>query len=427
MITPGQNLVYHRPSLNTRMNTMPDGSLPRANAATLPDIDSFFQPNHNEIARQRYVSALRKHVLFDKQGAMEQVYKTQVAPAYKKTTGHMPRTGHEIEKAMTGQLSYEVYGSMRYVAQEMVWASVQEPVERVLPEMIAVAKRAATDQPAGGSLTLNPAIEIPRYVSALDVHLIPGCFYSEYTQDDVAQGAVVAFGGMVFAGAMGWRQGFKGSYGAVGESVAYYIKNKFPNFKPRRILDIGTASGKNLLPYADLFPDAELYGIDVGAPLLRYGHAKAEAVGIPVHYSQQNAESTTFPDGHFDLIVSSFFFHEVPVKSTKKILAECHRMLAAGGLMAHMELPPRKNCEAYLNFYWDWDTLNNNEPAYSAFRASDPVALCAQSGFPVATGYEITVPNRATFGDANFAKFMKGDMPAPRHGIGGWYIFGAQK
>ena len=137
-------------------------------------------------------------------------------------------------------------------------------------------------------------------------------------------------------------------------------QNKFLNFKPRRILDIGTASGKNLLPYADLFPDAELYGIDVGAPLLRYGHAKAEAVGIPVHYSQQNAESTTFPDGHFDLIVSSFFFHEVPVKSTKKILAECHRMLAAGGLMAHMELPPRKNCEAYLNFYWDWETLNNN-------------------------------------------------------------------
>ncbi len=406
---------------------MPDGSLPHPSATTLPDIDSFFRPTHNEIARQKYVSALRKHVLFEKQGDMERVYETEVAAAYNKAKGHLPKTGVEIEAAMQGQLSYEVYGSMRYVAQEMVWASVQEPVERVLPEMISLAKRAASETPAGGSLTLDPSLEIPRHVSALDVHLIPGCFHSEYTKDDVAQGAVVSFGGMVFAGAMGWRQGFKGSFGAVGESVAYYLSQKFPAFKPKRILDIGTSSGKNLMPYADIFPDAELYGIDVAAPLLRYGHAKAEANSIPIHFSQQNAEHLDFPDGHFDLIVSSFFFHEVPVKSTKKILTECRRLLSKDGLMAHMELPPRKSVSPYLNFYWDWDTLNNNEPAYSAFRASDPTALCTEMGFGAATCFEITVPNRATFGDENIAKFMKGEMDAPRHGVGGWFIFGAQK
>jgi ubiquinone/menaquinone biosynthesis C-methylase UbiE len=401
--------------------------LPRSTAATLPDIDSYFRPTHNELARQRYVSSLRKYVLFEKQGEMQRDYETIVAPAYKKAHGHTPRTGVEIEKAMDGRLSYGVYSSMRYDAQEMVWASVQEPVERVLPDMIALAKQAAAENPAGGSLRLNPALEVPKYVSALDVHLIPGCFYSEHTADDVAQGAVVSFGGMVFAGAMGWRQGFKGSYGAVGESVSHYIKSKFPGFKPRRILDLGTSSGKNLLPYADTFPGAELYGVDVGAPLLRYGHAKAEAVGVPIHFSQQNAEALDFPDGHFDLIVSSFFFHEVPVKSTKRILAECRRLLSKGGVMAHMELPPRKSVDPYLNFYWDWDTLNNNEPAYSAFRASDPSLLCAESGFDAKTCYEITVPNRATFGDANFAKFMTGEVPAPRHGVGGWFIFGARK
>jgi hypothetical protein len=406
---------------------MPDGSMPRPSAATLPDIDSFFQPDHNELARQRYVSALRKFVLFDVQGQMQRDYEDVVAPAVKAATGHVPRTGVEIEDAMEQRMSYRVYSALRYDAQEMVWASVQEPVERVLPAMISVAQTAASETPAGGSLALDPTLDIPRYVSALDVHLIPGCFHSEFTKDDVAQGAVVAFGGMVFAGAMGWRQGFKGSYGAVGESVAYYLKNKFSNLKPRRILDLGTSSGKNLLPYSDIFPDAELYGIDVGAPLLRYGHAKAEAVGIPVHYSQQNAETTNFPDGYFDLIVSSFFFHEVPVKSTRKMLAECKRLLAKGGVMAHMELPPRKSCDPYLNFYWDWDTLNNNEPAYSAFRASDPTALCSDAGFDVSTCFEITVPNRATFGDANFAKFMTGEMKAPRHGVGGWFIFGAQK
>lgn len=406
---------------------MPDGSISRSDTSAMPDIDGYFRPTHDEVARQGFVSALRKHVLTDKLGEMKDVYENHVKPAYARAVGHAPKTGVEIEKAMDGQLVYDVYSSLRYNAQEMVWSSVQEPVERALPEMISLARQAVTDNPAGGSLKLNPELDIPRYVSAVDVHLIPGCFHNEYAKDDVAQGAVVSFGGMVFSGAMPWRRGLAGKFGAVGESIGYYFKQKYPDFKPRRILDMGTSSGKNLLPYAEIFPDAELYAIDVGAPLLRYGHAKAEASGIAVHFSQQDAEHTDFPDGHFDLIVSSFFFHEVPVKVTKSIIKECHRLLAKGGFMAHMELPPRKACDPYLNFYWDWDTLNNNEPSYSAFRASDPTEICADAGFDRKNCFEITVPNRATFGDANYPKFLSGEKPSPRHGQGGWFIFGGRK
>ena len=32
-----------------------------------------------------------------------------------------------------------------------------------------------------------------------------------------------------------------------------------------------------------------------------------------------------------------------------------------------------------------------------------------------------------TFGAANFAKFVRGEMPAPAHGVGGWFVFGAEK
>ena len=69
------------------MTIMPDGSMPRSNAATLPDIESYFRPTHDELARQRYVSALRKHVIMDKQGDMERMYHTDIAPAYKKSQG----------------------------------------------------------------------------------------------------------------------------------------------------------------------------------------------------------------------------------------------------------------------------------------------------------------------------------------------------
>ncbi|MCL6753034.1 methyltransferase domain-containing protein [Nostoc sp. CCCryo 231-06] len=59
--------------------------------------------------------------------------------------------------------------------------------------------------------------------------------------------------------------------------------------------------GNSTLPYVDGFPDAEVHAIDVGAPMLRYAHARAESLGKRVHFSQQNAEQTNFPDESFDL------------------------------------------------------------------------------------------------------------------------------
>jgi ubiquinone/menaquinone biosynthesis C-methylase UbiE len=349
-------------------------------------------------------------------------YETRVEPALA-SRGEKPQDWRQIERVMEKEDSFRFYSSVRYNAQEMSFLSVQSAVERALPDMIDVARDAAARNPAGGSLRVDPNLEIPRYVSALDVHLVPGCFHSEYTADDVAQGAVVQFGSKVFAGQHPYRK----KPGAVAVSVSNWIKRKYPDFKPRRILDMGTTSGKNLLPYHDVFPDAELYGIDVGAPLVRFGHAMAEAAGIPVHYSQQNAEATDFPDGHFDLIVSSFFFHEVPLKATRKILKECHRLLSPGGLMVHMELPNEASVSAYENFFWNWDTSHNAEPYYTTFRAQEPVELCAEAGFDREASFAHLVPDFLTFGEEKLNRFIRGELPSPAHGSGGWFVFGSRK
>ncbi len=162
--------------------------------------------------------------------------------------------------------------------------------------------------------------------------------------------------------------------------------------------------------------------------MLRYGHAKAEYQGIVVHFSQQNAETTDFPDGHFDLIVSSFFFHEVPVPATKRILKECHRLLSKGGYMVHMELPPSKLATPLLDFMWDWDTKNNNEPSYSAFRAPGPDANLRRGRFQ---GRQHDRAHRAElveqYKPEQIAKLYRGEGEVPRHGRGGWFVFGARK
>jgi ubiquinone/menaquinone biosynthesis C-methylase UbiE len=391
---------------------------------TLSNIDYAARPTANEQARQRFVSSLRKTALVDLGGEMKRTYETAVEPELVKATGQKPATGRDVRDAMIDQPIYKFFSSVRYNAQEMVWESVRPQVERNLPDMIALADKAASVTPTGGTLRLNPDLPIPRYVSELDVHLMPGCFHSEHTDRDVAQGAIYANGVGVFYGGLHMMK--QGSGPAA--SIAHFLKYAYPDFKPARILDLGCTYGSHTLPYLDVYPDAEMHAIDVGAPVLRYGHARAEAMGKRVHFSQQNAESLDFPDNSFDLITSSFFLHEIPVKSTRIIFRECLRLLRPGGLMLHFELPPAVEVDPYYDFYLDWDTLNNNEPSYAQFRAQDPSELCREAGFAPEKHIRKQIYNWGTFPEETFIAGAKGEIEVPVIANGGsWFTFGAWK
>ena len=166
--------------------------------------------------------------------------------------------------------------------------------------------------------------------------------------------------------------------------------------------------------------------MDIGAPLLRFAHARARALGYEVHYSQQDARQLDFEDGQFDLIVSSFFLHEQSKATNRKVLKEAHRLLRPGGIMVHMELPPAGEVDPYYNFYLDWDAYYNNEPHYAGFRELDPVDECVRAGFERGRCFARRIPNYGIVSDAEFADSALGRRPAPQHGNGAsWFIFGA--
>lgn len=391
----------------------------------LPDIDSFLKPSHDEYSRQRAVAVLHSHALLNLRFDVSKTYERNVRPKFEAAHGRSPKDGQEIAKAIRDDHFFKFYSSIRYNAQEMGPLSRQAAVERALPKMIEVARQAARQNPAGGSLQLDPQLPIPRYVSQLDVHLAPGCYHSEFTEDDVAQGVLLGRGLSSTSGK--GRINRTRNFAGVGESIAYWLTQTHPDFKPRRVLDMATQSGANLLAYPRVFPGSEAYGIDVAAPGLRYGHAKAEFEGVPVHFSQQNAERTRFDDGYFDLIVSSFFLHEVPLAAARRILAETYRLLAPGGVLAFMELPPHKSCDPFLNFTFDWDTRFNNEPFYQKYRSQDPTQMVVEAGYPREAAFEVTIPDVTSFDMDKYAGFLRSEVAAPPHGRGGWYIFGARK
>jgi ubiquinone/menaquinone biosynthesis C-methylase UbiE len=170
------------------------------------------------------------------------------------------------------------------------------------------------------------------------------------------------------------------------------------------------------------------YGVDIGAPLLRYAHARARSMGLAVHFSQQNAQSLDFPDETFDIVCSSFFLHEQSVKATRRIFEEARRVLRPGGVMVHMELPPASEVDPYYNFYLDWDAYYNNEPHYASFRALDFAKEVSRAGFGRADYFQTRIPNWGTVPAMEFEACARGEQEAPAHGNGAsWFIFGAWK
>ncbi len=80
------------------------------------------------------------------------------------------------------------------------------------------------------------------------------------------------------------------------------------------------------------FPDAEVWGIDVGGPMVRYAHHRSVGLGLDINFAQRLAEDTHFPDNYFDLVVANLVFHEVAAFATKKIYPEIYRITRKGGI-----------------------------------------------------------------------------------------------
>lgn len=183
-------------------------------------------------------------------------------------------------------------------------------------------------------LTLNPNLNIPTYVSRPNFHWCPYIPTTDWEEKFL--GCVWDIGTSI----MGQSSSTARSYTVGGGKltrVVEYLSELIPNFQPTRILDIGCSAGASTLTMAMQFPQAEIHGIDISSSMVRCAHALAVALDLPIHYHQMDASHTTFPDGSFDLIVSDIVFHELPNPIRRKVILECSRLLASGGIMAHIE------------------------------------------------------------------------------------------
>lgn len=375
--------------------------------------------NHDEFARQEFVRSFKQYLVHHVHGGNRERYQHTVRPAFERAHGRPPRDRFEVRAAMSGDGYWRLFSTLLRTSQEMMWSACQIPVERQLETLNARLAERASGSGAGGSLRLDPSLPVPRYHTAVDIHCQPGGYHAETMSGDGAAGMV--YDRAVHVYAMGQMGPFNDDMGA---SIALWLQRHHPGFAPRRILDLGCAVGHSTLPYARAFPGAGVHAIDVAAPMLRYAHARAEDLGVAVHFSQQNAERTDFPDGHFDLVVSHILLHETSAKAIRAIVRECHRLLAPGGFMLHAETPPYAGMDPFDAFMLDWDTRYNNEPFWARSHELDLEELSSQAGFDPAAQVETLIPSAFQIAEASRSKvFQGGDFG----GGGLWFLYGNRR
>jgi cyclopropane fatty-acyl-phospholipid synthase-like methyltransferase len=145
---------------------------------------------------------------------------------------------------------------------------------------------------------------------------------------------------------------------------------------------MGCAAGGQSTDYPGAFPDAEFHAIDLSPAMLRFAHARAEALGAKVRFHQMDAAATRFPDRHFDLIVSHNMFHEVAAAHVPAIMRECRRLLAPGGVCLHQDVPTQTGrLDAFTQFVSEWQKDNNDEPFWLDYANADLPAAMVDAGF----------------------------------------------
>ena len=381
-------------------------------------------PSLDERAGQDFVSSLRAHVLNHMASNMRARFDAEIAP-------HLgtQANSRDVLKAMLPRPDFQFYTATRTRAQQMVWSSVRATIERQRSDLAERAARLSQNQAnAQGSLILDPDLAIPKNVSAIDVHLMPGSYSFDGGEADIAAGSLYDNGLSVFSfGLMGE------TLDDIGQSIALWLSLRHPQFQPQAVLDLGCSVGHQSLPWKRTFPSAKVIGLDVAPACLRYAHARAQSMGITAHFLQADATAVPLPDGSQDLVFSSMFLHELPADDVGAVFREAHRLLRPGGLMLHYELPPNEALSAYDGFYLDWDGRYNAEPYYQSYRDLSPPALASDAGFAPEAYFQAAVPSLGWYGEAAVRKAVCDATDVGTDTVGRladgvqWFVYGAWK
>lgn len=219
-----------------------------------------------------------------------------------------------------------------------------------------------------GRLILDPTLVYPDYFATVEFHRQPG----GYAGDPLA-----------------------GYYYHYGTKMLYFGRNDHdernqdmidraplpPDGRVERVLDLACAIGQSTTAWKKRLPQAEVWGIDIAAPMLRYAHKRAVEMGLDVTFAQMDAADLRFPDRAFDVVFANILFHEVPVEVGERIVAEVWRVLRPGGLFIVHDVGQAKDWSPLDAYVRNFIIRDNNEPWERGWAEWDFTGALERAGF----------------------------------------------
>lgn len=98
-----------------------------------------------------------------------------------------------------------------------------------------------------------------------------------------------------------------------------------------RVLDLASGTGTLALRLKQFAPEAFVTGVDGDPSVLAIARHKVAAAGAAVHFDQALSWALPYPEGQFDGVVSSLFFHHLDWDAKQRTARELFRVLKPGG------------------------------------------------------------------------------------------------
>lgn len=251
------------------------------------------------------------------------------------------------------------YGSFAWLergAQKLLWRAVSDAIEHEVP---------ANEAPTGDStLILDPHLALPGWYTDWDIHLQPGGVWSSERAALVYElGAKLVM---------------------LGENDEYqfhqlFAANGVPQRAYRFIVDLGCGFGKSTWPFKQVYPEAEVTGVDLAAPCLRLAIRRANERGLRIHFKQANVTATGLDAQIADLVTSTMLLHELPLDVLPDLFKEAARLLLPGGLLRFLDF--QYTGDKFRDLAMTEHGSRNNEPYIAPMMAADIRGMARAAGF----------------------------------------------
>jgi len=259
----------------------------------------------------------------------------------------------------------KTYYRVKRSLQEAFWQRIRSSFNSRRVAILSAMDAAAKAGPGGA--TLDPTMPMPEYTQA-QIHLQPGA----YAHEDLG-GLFYDYGLKVFMGGAA-------DHDNLPKMVARIVRTPADG-KVTRVLDLGCSAGATTTALKLTHPNAEVIGIDIAAPMVRYAHLRAVEQNIDVQFRQMNAERMGFPDQHFDAVLAMLLFHELPPEASRRVLEESFRVLRPGGAMTILDFTSVEHRDVYNMWFAEMDAKDNGEPFLTLFARSNIERMIKEVGF----------------------------------------------